>query len=62
MTGALKRCPGFVRVVSAGVVAHDVGTAAAQLKLVRAPKRICALALIDGVYGGAWAMVVPGLR
>jgi len=38
------------------VAAHDVGTAAAQLMLVRAPERIRALALMDGVYGGEWAM------
>src|SRR5438093_5991440 len=38
------------------VVGHDVGTAAAQLMLVRAPERIRALALMDGVYGGEWAM------
>ncbi|PYN99962.1 MAG: hypothetical protein DMD91_11570 [Candidatus Rokuibacteriota bacterium] len=38
------------------VVAHDVGTAAAQLMLVRAPERITALALMDGVYGSDWAM------
>ncbi len=33
------------------VVAHDVGTAVAQLMLVRAPERVRALALMDGVYG-----------
>jgi pimeloyl-ACP methyl ester carboxylesterase len=38
------------------VVAHDVGTAAAQLMLVRAPARISALVLMDGVYGTEWAM------
>ena len=40
----------------ATVAAHDVGTAAAQLMLVRAPERVRALALMDGVYGGEWAM------
>ena len=40
----------------AAVVAHDVGTAAAQLMLVRAPERIRALALMDGVYGREWGM------
>src|SRR2546428_4883011 len=40
----------------AAVVAHDVGTAAAQLMLVRAPERIRALALRDGVCGGGWGM------
>jgi len=42
------------------VAAHDVGTAAAQLMLVRAPERIRALALMDGVYGGEWAMEAVG--
>src|SRR5436309_9312223 len=40
----------------AAVVAHDVGTAAAQPMLVRAPERIRALALMDGVYGREWGM------
>src|SRR2546426_3387326 len=40
----------------AAVVAHDVGTAAARLMLVRAPERIRALALMDGVYGAEWGM------
>src|SRR2546428_10512615 len=44
----------------AAVVAHDVGTAAAQLMLVRAPERIRALALMDGVYGGEWGMEAVG--
>ena len=43
-------------IASAAVVAHDVGTAAAQLMLVRAPDRIRALVLMDGVYGAEWAM------
>jgi pimeloyl-ACP methyl ester carboxylesterase len=38
------------------IVAHDVGTAAAQLMLVGAPERIRSLVLMDGVYGGEWAM------
>ena len=38
------------------VVAHDVGSAAAQLMLVSAPQRIRALAVLDGVYMGEWAM------
>jgi pimeloyl-ACP methyl ester carboxylesterase len=38
------------------VVAHDVGSAAAQLMLVRAPLRVRALAVLDGVYLGEWAM------
>src|SRR3954470_18128636 len=38
------------------LVAHDVGTAAAQILAVRAPERVRALVLIDGVHGGEWAM------
>jgi pimeloyl-ACP methyl ester carboxylesterase len=38
------------------LVAHDVGTAAAQILAVRAPDRLRALVLIDGVHAGAWAM------
>lgn len=40
----------------AAVVAHDVGTAAAQLLVARAPERVRALVLIDGVHGSEWAM------
>jgi 2-hydroxymuconate-semialdehyde hydrolase len=38
------------------VVAHDVGSAAAQLMVVNAPHRIRGLAVLDGVFGGEWAM------
>jgi len=38
------------------VVAHDVGSAAAQLMAVSAPRRISGLAVLDGVYGDEWAM------
>jgi 2-hydroxymuconate-semialdehyde hydrolase len=38
------------------VVAHDVGTAAAQIMVATAPERIRALVLMDGVYAGEWAM------
>ena len=40
----------------AGVIAHDVGTAVAQLMVARAPARISKLVLMDGVYGTQWAM------
>ncbi len=40
----------------ANVVAHDVGTAAAQLLVARAPERVRALVLMDGVNGAEWAM------
>jgi pimeloyl-ACP methyl ester carboxylesterase len=38
------------------VVAHDVGSAAAQLLLATAPERLRGLAILDGVYAGEWAM------
>lgn len=38
------------------LVAHDVGTAAAQLMVMNLPGRLRGLALLDGVYGGDWAM------
>ena len=38
------------------VVAHDVGSAAAQLMLTSAPQRVRALVVLDGVYRGEWAM------
>ncbi len=38
------------------LVAHDIGTAVAQLMLAGAPTRIEKLILIDGVYADRWAM------
>jgi len=38
------------------LVAHDVGSAAAQLMVAMAPQRIRGLAVLDGVYAGEWAM------
>ena len=38
------------------LVAHDVGTAAAQLMVVNSPERLRGVALLDGVYRGDWAM------
>jgi pimeloyl-ACP methyl ester carboxylesterase len=43
-------------VARAAVVAHDVGSAAAQLMLASAPQRIRGLAVLDGVYAREWAM------
>ncbi len=40
----------------AAVVAHDVGSAAAQLMLASAPRRVRGLAVLDGVHAGEWAM------
>lgn len=38
------------------VIAHDVGSAAAQILLVNEPHRFRGLAVLDGVYAGNWAM------
>lgn len=38
------------------LVAHDVGTAVAQIMLARAPERVRGLVLLDGVHGAEWAM------
>jgi pimeloyl-ACP methyl ester carboxylesterase len=38
------------------VVAHDVGSAAAQLMVSSAPQRVRGLAVLDGVYADEWAM------
>lgn len=41
---------------SVAVVAHDIGSAAAQILAARAPRRVRRLVVIDGVYQGEWAM------
>jgi len=47
----------------ATLVAHDVGTAAAQLMVVAAPERWRGLALLDGVYESEWAMdAIAGIQ
>jgi 2-hydroxymuconate-semialdehyde hydrolase len=43
-------------IARAAVVAHDVGSAVAQLMVVSAPQRIRGLVVLDGVYAGEWAM------
>jgi Putative transposase DNA-binding domain len=43
-------------VAQAAVVAHDVGSAAAQIMTAIAPKRIRSLVVLDGVCAGEWAM------
>ena len=40
----------------AAVVAHDVGSAAAQIMLATAPQRLRSVAVLDGVYANEWAM------
>ena len=43
-------------VVRPAIIAHDVGSAAAQLMVVNAPERVRGLAVLDGVYAAEWAM------
>ena len=43
-------------VTRAAVVAHDVGSAAAQIMLATAPQRILGLVVLDGVFAAEWAM------
>lgn len=43
-------------IAKVAVVAHDVGTAAAQILAVRAPERVRSLVLMDGVHETEWAM------
>src|SRR5215472_1246304 len=38
------------------IVAHDVGSAAAQLMVISSPDRVRGLVVLDGVYAGEWAM------
>src|SRR5271170_4168611 len=46
----------MLSVERAVIVAHDVGSAVAQLMTVSAPQRVRGLALLDGVYADEWAM------
>jgi 2-hydroxymuconate-semialdehyde hydrolase len=43
-------------IAQASVIAHDVGSAAAQIMLANAPQRVRSLVVIDGVCGAEWAM------
>jgi len=45
-----------VNVKDAIVIAHDVGSAVAQLMLAKAPHRVRGLAILDGAYEREWAM------
>jgi pimeloyl-ACP methyl ester carboxylesterase len=38
------------------IIAHDVGSAAAQLMVIDEPRRFRGLAVLDGVYAADWAM------
>jgi pimeloyl-ACP methyl ester carboxylesterase len=44
---------GIERVI---LVAHDVGSAAAQIMTATSPQRVRGLVVLDGVYAGEWAM------
>ena len=45
------------------VIAHDVGSAAAQLMVASAAGRVRGLAVLDGVYAAEWAMdAITGIR
>jgi pimeloyl-ACP methyl ester carboxylesterase len=47
----------------AAIVAHDVGSAAAQLLVARAPDRVRGLVVMDGVHADSWAMdAVAGIQ
>jgi len=45
-----------LQIQQAFIVAHDVGSAAAQLMVVASPERVRGLVLLDGVWGSEWAM------
>jgi len=45
-----------LRIDRVTLVAHDVGTAAAQILTIRAPERVRRLVLMDGVHETDWAM------
>jgi 2-hydroxymuconate-semialdehyde hydrolase len=50
-------------VTRAAVVAHDVGSAAAQIMLAIAPQRVRCVVMLDGVCGGEWAMdAIAGIQ
>lgn len=42
------------------IVAHDVGSAAAQILVARAPRRVRKMVVIDGVHENNWAMEAIG--
>jgi pimeloyl-ACP methyl ester carboxylesterase len=43
-------------IAQASVIAHDVGSAAAQIMVANAPQRVRNLVVLDGVCGSEWAM------
>ncbi|HLJ39099.1 MAG TPA: alpha/beta hydrolase [Steroidobacteraceae bacterium] len=54
---------GQLALTRVAIVAHDVGSAAAQLMVISEPRRIRGLAVLDGVYAGEWAMgAIAGIQ
>jgi 2-hydroxymuconate-semialdehyde hydrolase len=50
-------------IAQASVIAHDVGSAAAQLMVVNAPERVRNLVILDGVCGSEWAIdAIAGIQ
>jgi pimeloyl-ACP methyl ester carboxylesterase len=50
-------------IAQASVIAHDVGSAAAQIMLANAPRRVRSLVVLDGVCGSEWAMdAIAGIQ
>jgi 2-hydroxymuconate-semialdehyde hydrolase len=43
-------------IVQVSLVAHDVGSAVAQMMVANEPKRVRSLVVLDGVCGSEWAM------
>jgi 2-hydroxymuconate-semialdehyde hydrolase len=43
-------------IAQASVIAHDVGSAAAQIMVANAPQRVRNLVVLDGVCGSEWAL------
>jgi 2-hydroxymuconate-semialdehyde hydrolase len=55
-SGWLLEMMDVLGIAQASVIAHDVGSAAAQIMLANAPQRVRSLVVLDGVCGSEWAM------
>jgi 2-hydroxymuconate-semialdehyde hydrolase len=61
--GWLLQMLDLLGVKRATLIAHDVGSAAAQIMLATAPQRVRSLVVLDGVHAGEWAMdAIAGIR
>lgn len=50
-------------IAQASVIAHDVGSAAAQIMVANAPQRVRNLVVLDGVCGSEWALdAIAGIQ